>query len=63
MDWDELRPKPKPATIAIGEDLAVLSIAELAHRIVALKEEIERVEAELQRKRAHEAAASALFKS
>ena len=63
MDWDELQPKPRPAAIAIGEELAVLSIAELDCRIGALKAEIERVEAELRKKRAHEAAASALFKS
>ncbi len=63
MDWDDVRPKPKPAAIAIGEDLAGLSIAELDHRVAALKAEIERVEAELQKKRAHEVAASALFKS
>lgn len=63
MDWDEVRPKPKSAANAIGEDLSGLSIAELEHAIAALKVEIERVEAELQRKRAHEAAASALFKS
>ncbi len=63
MDWDELRPKPKSAAIAIGEDLSGLSIAELEGRIAALKSEIERVETELQKKRTHEAAASALFKS
>ncbi|MGD9667462.1 MAG: DUF1192 domain-containing protein [Hyphomicrobiaceae bacterium] len=63
MDWDELRPKSKSVAIAIGEDLAGHSIAELDHRIAALKAEIERVEVELHKKRAHEAAASALFKS
>ncbi len=63
MDWDELRPKPTPAGINLGEDLTGLSIAELEHRVEALKAEIERVEVELKAKRAHEAAASALFKS
>lgn len=63
MDWDEVRPKPKSAVITIGEDLSGLSIAELEHRIEALRSEITRVDGELQKKRAHEAAASALFKS
>ena len=62
MDWDEVRAGPA-AAVTLGEDLSGLGIAELEQRIVALRNEIERVEAELQRKRAHEAAASALFKS
>lgn len=62
MDWDDVRPTPKQ-TAGIGEDLSGLSIAELEQRITALKAEIERVETELQRKRAHETAASAFFKS
>lgn len=61
MDWDELRPKPKPG-ITLGETLANLGIAELEARITALRQEIERVEAELAAKRAHENAAAALFK-
>lgn len=61
MDWDDLRPKPKPA-MTIGEPLAQLGIAELEARIAALKQEIERVEAELKAKRTHESAAAALFK-
>jgi len=63
MDWDEVQPKPKSTSIAIGEDLSGLSIGELEHRIAAFAAEIERVAAELQKKKAHEAAASALFKS
>lgn len=62
MDWDEIRAKPVARQIAIGEDLSGLSIAELEHRIGALRSEIERVETELTAKRRHEAAASALFK-
>ena len=62
MDWDEARPKPG-ATVTIGEDLSGLGISELEHRITSLHAEIARVETELQKKRAHEAAASALFKS
>ena len=61
MDWDDLRPQPKPA-ISIGEPLANLAIAELEARIVALCLEIQRVETELAAKRAHESAAAALFK-
>jgi len=61
MDWDE--PRVKPAVIAVGEPLATQSLGELEARIVALKAEIDRVEAEIARKRAHEAAASAFFKS
>lgn len=61
MDWDEAeRTTVKAPTL--GEPLATLSVAELEARIVALRAEIARVEAELGSKRAHEAAASALFK-
>jgi uncharacterized small protein (DUF1192 family) len=64
MNWDEDRPKPlKPAApVTVGEPLASFSIAELEARIAALTQEIDRVRQELQSKRAHEAAAAALFK-
>ena len=61
LDWDEIRPKPKPGA-AIGENLETLSVAELEARILELEREIARVKAELERKRRHEDAASALFK-
>ncbi len=61
MDWDDLAPKPKKA-VTLGEDLKSLSVAELVARIAALREEIERVEGELEAKKAHEAAAAAVFK-
>jgi uncharacterized small protein (DUF1192 family) len=61
MDWDEVLPKPVKA-ITVGDDLRVLSVGELEARIVALEQEIVRVRDELQAKRAHEQAASALFK-
>ncbi len=61
MDWDDIRPKPKPA-ITLGEPLASLGISELQARMTALNQEIERVQAELASKRAHEDAAAALFK-
>jgi uncharacterized small protein (DUF1192 family) len=61
MDWDELKPKP-PKAVTVGEDLKTLSVAELEARIVTFTAEIERVRTELQAKKAHEAAAAALFK-
>ena len=61
MDWDEIQKKPVKA-VTLGESLETLSIAELELRIEALKQENTRVEAELAKKRAHEAAAAALFK-
>jgi uncharacterized small protein (DUF1192 family) len=61
MDWDELAPKPAKG-IMLGEDLKRLSLAELDARILALQQEIERVEAERAAKKAHEAAAAAIFK-
>ena len=61
MDWDDIQKKPVKA-VALGESLETLAIAELVQRIAALQNEIERVEAELEKKRAHEQAAAALFK-
>lgn len=61
MDWDEQRPAPAKA-ITVGEDLQNLSVAELDARIAALTREIDRVREELRAKRAHEAAAAAVFK-
>ena len=61
MDWDDLKPKPA-LTVTVGENLQNLSIAELEQRIVALSAEVERVRQELRAKKAHEAAADAVFK-
>jgi uncharacterized small protein (DUF1192 family) len=61
MDWDEPRPAPAKA-ITVGESLQTLSIAELEVRIAALAQEIERVREEVRAKKAHEAAAAAVFK-
>jgi len=61
MDWDDVRPTP-PKSVAIGENLETLSVAELESRISAFAAEIERVKAELAKKRAHESTAAALFK-
>lgn len=61
MDWDDAKPTP-PKAASIGDNLETLSVAELEQRIEAFAAEIERVKAELGRKRAHETAAAALFK-
>jgi uncharacterized small protein (DUF1192 family) len=64
MDWNDDTPRPRQpaASIRVGEPLGTFSIAELESRIAALTAEIERVSEELRAKRAHEAAAAALFK-
>lgn len=61
MDWDEQKPAPAKA-MTVGEDLRTLSIAELEGRIAALTREIDRVREEVRSKKAHEAAAAAVFK-
>ena len=63
MDLDDLLPPKKSAQTVIGENLSTLSVAELEQRIKDLEGEIARVGLELDRKRQHEAAARALFKS
>ena len=63
MDLDDLLPPKKPSGTAIGDNLQTLSVAELEKRIADLEAEIARVRVELDRKRQHEAAARALFKS
>ena len=60
MDWDEAR--PKPTAITVGDDLKRLSVAELEARVAALEAEIARTKGEIGAKKAHNAAASALFK-
>jgi uncharacterized small protein (DUF1192 family) len=60
IDPDDL-PKKK-ITHEMGQDLALLSVGELAERVSLLKEEIARLEAEMARKRASQTAADAFFK-
>jgi uncharacterized small protein (DUF1192 family) len=60
LDDDE-KPK-KRAAHEIGQDLTLLSTAELAERVVLLKEEIGRIEADMARKQAIKSAAATLFK-
>jgi uncharacterized small protein (DUF1192 family) len=57
---DEPRKKPKPHEI--GQDLSLLSQGELTERIGLLREEIARLEAELQAKGTTKSAAEALFR-
>ena len=61
MDWDDVKARPAKA-ITPGEDLSTLSITELGARVAALETEIARINTEIARKKAHESAASALFK-
>ena len=65
MDLDDLFPsKPDDPLVALGkQDLDPISIDELHERIEALKAEIARVEAHIQRVQTHRSAADELFKS
>ena len=58
---DEDRPKKK-ITHEIGQDLTLLSAAELTERIALLKAEIGRLEADMTRKQAVKSAADTFFK-
>jgi len=64
MDLDELFPnKPDDPLVALGkQDLDPLSIDELEERVEALKAEIARVEAHMNRAQTHRSAAEELFK-
>lgn len=61
MDWDEVRPTPAKA-VSVGDNLETLSIGELEARVAAFEAEIVRLRTEIDAKKKHEAAASALFK-
>ncbi len=60
LDPDEL-PKRK-VSHEIGQDLSLLSVAELTERIGLLKEEIGRMEKEISRKQASKSAADLFFR-
>ena len=60
VDEDD-RPKRKIAH-EIGQDLTLLSATELGERIALLKDEIVRLEADMEKKRAVKSAADAFFK-
>lgn len=52
----------KKQDASLNKNLEPLSLDELAHYIVELKEEISRTEAEIARKKAHMDSASSIFK-
>ncbi len=60
IDPDDL-PKKK-ITHELGQELALLSVGELAERIALLKDEIARLDAEMNKKRVSQTAANAFFK-
>jgi uncharacterized small protein (DUF1192 family) len=64
MDLEELFPsKPDDPLVALAkQDLDPISLEELEERIEALRAEIARVEAHMQRVRTHRSAAEELFK-
>ena len=59
---DDDRPRKK-ITHEIGQDLSLLSVEELAERVLLLKTEIERLEEAATRKRASRDAANSFFKT
>ncbi len=61
-DDDDDRPKRK-ISHEIGQDLSLLSVAELDERVALLKQEIERLEAAAAKKKASRDVASQFFKS
>jgi uncharacterized small protein (DUF1192 family) len=58
---DDDRPKRK-ISHDIGQDLTLLSVEELAARVQLLHDEIQRLEADMQSKRASRSAADQVFK-
>jgi uncharacterized small protein (DUF1192 family) len=61
MDAEEDR-KPKLPEIVIGQDLDIISIAELERRIEILNREIDRLKAAIAAKKSSINAANAVFK-
>ena len=60
--FDEDAPKKPSSAHVIGQDLSLLSVAELSERIEQLKQEIARIETELGAKGTTKDAAEALFR-
>ena len=58
---DDDRPKKK-ITHEIGQDLALISVRELEERIGLLREEIERLEADIRKKQSSRNVADQFFK-
>jgi uncharacterized small protein (DUF1192 family) len=59
----EEKPRLKPAAHEVGQDLSMLSVAELDERIEILEREIGRLREARSKKEASRNAASAFFKS
>ena len=59
--FDE-EPRKRAPVHEIGQDLSLLSVAELAERVEQLKAEIARLEADMQAKDKTKSAAEALFR-
>ena len=59
---DEEAPAKKKTVHEIGQDLSLLSVAELSERITLLEQEIARIEAARNTKQASRAAADQFFK-
>ncbi len=62
MDWDDVT-KPKSDAAVIGQNLERMSVDELQHLVSNLEQEIVRVKAEIERKKAIGAQAASVFKS
>jgi uncharacterized small protein (DUF1192 family) len=58
---DDDKPKKK-VTHEIGQDLTLLSVEELGARVQLLRDEIQRIEADMTQKRASRATADQFFK-
>ena len=58
---DDDRPKKK-ITHEIGQDLTLLSVAELNERVALMREEIARLEADIAKKQSSRSAADNFFK-
>ena len=61
FDDDDNKPKKK-LVHEIGQDLTLLSASELTERIALLKDEIARLQADMEKKRASKSAADSFFK-
>jgi uncharacterized small protein (DUF1192 family) len=61
MFEDENAPKPKAAFVP-GQDVSLMSIADLKETIVTLKDEVIRLEAAIEAKQGTRASAESLFK-
>ncbi|WP_157020351.1 DUF1192 domain-containing protein [Mesorhizobium xinjiangense] len=55
-------PNKRPTVHQVGQDLGLLSVEELRERVAMLRQEIARLEVELEAKGSTKAAAEALFR-